>query len=256
MNNLTTIFEKISENYDKGFINLKGTISKDLKDFLSSLNYKVYYAWTKKHGERTQIKWHGRRIKMLNNEEKLLYIKGYVLGKFGNLKRESGEFAYTHSLGMEEILKQTPNLNTYELRAVALLHDIIEDTNTSLLDLKKDIPFLEPEILRAVNSLTKYNGMSLEDSLLLAQGDSLGRVIKGLDRYQNALTTYNTNSQEFISGFIYKSVKFYLPVLKESNNPFIEQLIKELKRLKTYLIPKADKWLKENLTKEQYKILL
>ena len=65
------------------------------------------------------------------------------------------------------------------------------------------------------------------------------------------MTTYgDKNSQEFISGFLYKSIVYYLPALKEVNNPFLPALIQELKRLNNELTPIAEEWLIKELKKQ------
>ena len=174
-------------------------------------------------------------------------VLDFAKRKHANQIRRSGEPVINHPIGVANILKEAGFSEKFQI--IALLHDTLEDTDTTvdeLFVLTKD-----NEIVNAVISLTKTNEMSLEESIENAKNNRFGKIIKGADRLQNAMTTYgDKNSQEFISGFIYKSIVYYLPALKEVNNPFLPALIKELKRLNNELIPVAEEWLIKELKKQ------
>ena len=174
-------------------------------------------------------------------------VLDFAKRKHANQIRRSGEPVINHPIGVANILKEAGFSEKFQI--IALLHDTLEDTDTTvdeLFVLTKD-----NEIVNAVISLTKTNEMSLEESIENAKNNSFGKIIKGADRLQNAMTTYgDKNSQEFISGFLYKSIVYYLPALKEVNNPFLPALIQELKRLNNELIPVAEEWLIKELKKQ------
>lgn len=188
-------------------------------------------------------------------DEQLIRVKDYVKEAFKGMTRLSGEPVYTHSFQMQEILKERDYDNNFQ--AVALLHDIIEDTEKTYDDLKIDLPFLTDSIILGVASLTKEDDMTLEESLQNAKNNEYGKVIKGVDRLQNALTTYKyRNTQKFISGFLYKSIKFYIPVLEEVDNEFLPDLRRELLRLNEALSPSFINLLKKNIGEDYIKSCL
>ena len=64
----------------------------------------------------------------------------------------------------------------------------------------------------------------------------------------NAKTTYkDKNTQEFISGFIFKSMVYYVPTLKEVENEYLDELMQELHRLYLEMIPEAVDWVDKKL---------
>lgn len=136
---------------------------------------------------------------------------------------------------------------------VGLMHDLLEDTDTTIDDL---IALTNrPDLVRGVISLTKTDKMTLEESIADAKMDYFGRVIKGADRYQNALTTYtDKNTQEFISGFIVKTMVYYVPALIEVDNPFIKPLMKEIKRLYMEMCDEALEWVDNKLAEKDIDI--
>lgn len=63
------------------------------------------------------------------------------------------------------------------------LHDIVEDTPTTLTDLlEHGIP---PEVVRAVDAVTRREGESYDDLITRAAADPLGRVVKIADNESN-----------------------------------------------------------------------
>lgn len=158
--------------------------------------------------------------------------------------RQSGEPVINHPVGVANILKGSGYGEDYQV--VGLFHDLIEDTDTTKEELLEFLIPLTPlayDIVDGVVSLTKTDDMTLEESLQNAKVNKYGKVIKGADRLQNALTTYlDKNSQEFISGFLYKTFVYYLPILVEVENIYIQPLIQEMRRLYNGLIPKAKEW--------------
>lgn len=180
--------------------------------------------------------------------EKYNRVLEFVKMKHNGQVRRSGEPAINHPIGVAEIMKNAGFSEKYQI--TGLCHDLLEDTNTTIDELLEILDG-DTEILNAVISLTKTDDMTLEESINNAKNNNIGKYIKGADRYQNAITTYeDKNSQEFISGFIYKTLVYYMPALKEVNNPFIPQLNKELNRLYCALIPEAVEWLDVELKKK------
>ncbi|HEU3761031.1 TPA: GTP pyrophosphokinase [Streptococcus pneumoniae] len=75
-------------------------------------------------------------------------------------------------------------VTTDEEKAVAYLHDVIEDTTLTLLDLKKE--GFSKNIIEAVNILTKKKGQDYQSYLNLVKTNELARVVKLADLRHNS----------------------------------------------------------------------
>ena len=73
---------------------------------------------------------------------------------------------------------------TDEEKAVAYLHDVIEDTSLTLLDLKKE--GFSKNIVEAVDILTKKKGQDYQSYLNLVKKNELARVVKLADLRHNS----------------------------------------------------------------------
>jgi (p)ppGpp synthase/HD superfamily hydrolase len=81
-------------------------------------------------------------------------------------------------------LKVMLRMTTLEERIVAVLHDVVEDCEISLDDLRKE-GFSE-EVLSAIESVTKAPGESYEDFVERAAQNPIGRVVKLADLQENS----------------------------------------------------------------------
>lgn len=81
-------------------------------------------------------------------------------------------------------LKVMLRMTTLEERIVAVLHDVVEDCEISLDDLRKE-GFSE-EVLSAIESVTKVPGESYEDFVERAAQNPIGRVVKLADLEENS----------------------------------------------------------------------
>ena len=75
-------------------------------------------------------------------------------------------------------------VTTDEEKAVAYLHDVIEDTTLTLLDLKKED--FSKNIIEAVDILTKKKGQDYQSYLNLVKTNELARVVKLADLRHNS----------------------------------------------------------------------
>ncbi|VML74805.1 guanosine polyphosphate pyrophosphohydrolases/synthetases (COG0317) [Streptococcus pneumoniae] len=75
-------------------------------------------------------------------------------------------------------------VTTDEEKAVAYLHDVIEDTTLTLLDLKKE--GFSKNIIEAVDILTKKKGQDYQSYLNLVKTNELARVVKLADLRHNS----------------------------------------------------------------------
>lgn len=74
-------------------------------------------------------------------------------------------------------------VKTDEEKAVAYLHDVIEDTSLTLLDL--EMFGLSKNIIEAVDILTKKKGQDYQSYLSLIKTNELARVVKLADLQHN-----------------------------------------------------------------------
>ena len=81
-------------------------------------------------------------------------------------------------------LKVMLRMTSLEERIVAVLHDVVEDCEISLDDLRKE-GFSE-EVLTAIASVTKVPGESYEDFVERAAQNPIGRVVKLADLEENS----------------------------------------------------------------------
>jgi (p)ppGpp synthase/HD superfamily hydrolase len=80
-------------------------------------------------------------------------------------------------------LRMMTRMKTYEAMMVAVLHDIVEDTDTSLAHLRQE-GFPEP-VVAAVNALSRRDGESYEDFTVRAGANPLARPVKIADLEDN-----------------------------------------------------------------------
>lgn len=76
------------------------------------------------------------------------------------------------------------NCNTYEEKITALLHDVIEDTDVTLDDLRKE-GFPE-DIITAVDTVTKKKGQDYFEYLAKVKGNRIARAVKINDIMHNS----------------------------------------------------------------------
>ncbi|MBK5533842.1 HD domain-containing protein [Pseudomonas sp. TH08] len=81
-------------------------------------------------------------------------------------------------------LKVMMRMSSLEQRIVAVLHDVVEDCDISLEDLRQE-GFSE-QVLTAIAAVTKVPGESYEDFVERAGQDPIGRVVKLADLEENS----------------------------------------------------------------------
>lgn len=75
-------------------------------------------------------------------------------------------------------------VNTEQEKAVALLHDVIEDSDITAADLFASV--LSNEVVTAVQILTKKKGQSYQEYLGKVKSNNLARVVKLADLKHNS----------------------------------------------------------------------
>lgn len=104
-----------------------------------------------------------------------------IIGHSG-VKRENGEPYINHPLRVARKL-QDAGMDS-SIVAVALLHDVVEDSDYTLDDLRRK-GFSE-EIVDAVDSVTKRDGEPYEEAIKRALSNEIGRIVKLSDNLDNS----------------------------------------------------------------------
>ena len=103
-------------------------------------------------------------------------------------------------------------MKTEEEKIVAILHDVIEDSNTTLQDLKEQ--GFNNEIINAIDILTKKDNMDYFDYIKLVKTNDLARKVKLADLKHNLLEERlkNNNSWKNILFYKYNKAKQELEI--------------------------------------------
>lgn len=105
----------------------------------------------------------------------------------GQIDKGGAEY-YLHPFHVAEKCK------SIDAKIVALLHDVVEDTDITLADLSK---FFEPVIIEAVDAITKQNGISYDAYLSRVKKNPLAREVKIQDLMHNSdLSRLNEVTEE------------------------------------------------------------
>jgi GTP diphosphokinase / guanosine-3',5'-bis(diphosphate) 3'-diphosphatase len=90
-----------------------------------------------------------------------------------NLRRKSGEPYIIHPISVAKIVNQEIGLGAKSI-AVALLHDIVEDTDYSLEDVEKEFG---PKIASLIDGLTKISGTYNKESSSSMQAENFRKML-------------------------------------------------------------------------------
>jgi (p)ppGpp synthase/HD superfamily hydrolase len=125
--------------------------------------------------------------------------KAYIIGRTAHSrqKRRNGESYFVHPSRVAE------NVDTEEEKAVAYLHDTIEDTGIKAHHLRRaGIP---EYIICAVLCLTKKKAEPWEQYIRRVRSNHLARVVKFFDSLDNFRDCKPQKRQEYLDNFIFLS---------------------------------------------------
>ena len=94
----------------------------------------------------------------------------------GQTRKYSGKPYVSHPFAVSE------RVETLDQKVVAILHDVPEDTNKTLDDLREHFP---EHIVEAIDHLTRREGESYKDFVLRAKENDIARVVKIADIQHN-----------------------------------------------------------------------
>jgi len=90
-----------------------------------------------------------------------------------NMRRKSGEPYIIHPISVAKIVNQEIGLGAKSI-AVALLHDVVEDTEYSLEDVKRDF---DPKIASLIDGLTKISGTYNKENSSSLQAENFRKML-------------------------------------------------------------------------------
>ncbi len=90
-----------------------------------------------------------------------------------NMRRKSGEPYIIHPISVAKIVNREIGLGAKSI-AVALLHDVVEDTDYSLEDVKRDF---DPKIAMLIDGLTKISGTYNKDNSSSLQAENFRKML-------------------------------------------------------------------------------
>ena len=153
----------------------------------------------------------------MDDSERLQRALIFAKEKHNGQKRIGGDDYITHPLAVLEIVKSQGFDENYQI--AALFHDLLEDTDATEEEILK---CASPEILDAVNLLTKKKGYDMAEYIGAIKSNPIAFAVKAADRLHNLQCAIITN-EEFKRKYILETVDWYLDF-----SPEIRKAVKRL----------------------------
>ena len=141
----------------------------------------------------------------------------FAKAKHKGQKRIGGDDYITHPIAVCEIVKNQGFDENHQI--AALFHDLLEDTDATQEEILK---FGSPEILEAVNLLTKKKGYDMSEYISEIKRNQIAFAVKAADRLHNLQCAIVTD-EEFKRKYILETVDWYLDF-----SPEIRKAVKRL----------------------------
>ena len=140
----------------------------------------------------------------MDDSESLQLALEFAKAKHEGQKRIGGDDYITHPIAVCEIVKSQGLDKNYQI--AALFHDLLEDTDTTQEEILK---YGSPEILEAVNLLTKQKGYDMAEYVSAIKQNSIAFAVKAADRLHNLQCAIITD-EEFKRKYILETVDWYM----------------------------------------------
>lgn len=139
----------------------------------------------------------------------------------GQKRKNTGEDYITHPIAVADIaveefkasyhwqyFKSDPDSIIRKIRMVALLHDVVEDTNLTIDELTKEFPDIH--ILSALNLLTRKKSQTYYEFIMniKMKGNVIAQIVKIADLIHN--------SSDLAEGSLKDKYRFALHILKQN----------------------------------------
>lgn len=148
--------------------------------------------------------------------------------------RASGEPYYTHPVAVAAILAEM-KLDTVSL-VTAILHDTIEDTDTTLKDLRDKFGDQVADLVNGVSKLTKIEGQSAQGKqaenfrkLLIAMSEDIRvLLVKLADRLHNMRTLHHFKNADKQKRIARETLEIYAPLAERIGTHNIKEELEDL----------------------------
>ena len=141
-------------------------------------------------------------------EERLIKIVGIASDALADVKNKFGRNAIDHAVKVA--LKST----TEDEFVVSMLHDVIEDTDLTLEDLKDE---LNSQELTALGHITRRDGENYFDYIRRVSENELATKVKLLDLRDNMDLTYYDEVKEEHLSLLNRYLKAYKMLKKDED---------------------------------------
>lgn len=160
------------------------------------------------------------------------------------LTRKSGEPSISHPIRITNALLSL-NIDDETILAVAVLHDVLEDTDLTRDDLLKHF---NKEIVDAVDLLTKKEGLSEEEYYANICTNPCASIVKIADRCHNVSTMYFFTREKTLS-YIEETEEYIIPLCSDvSNNyPYLSNYVYSMKYHIESILETSKRFLYEDL---------
>ncbi len=142
--------------------------------------------------------------------------------KHRDQKRRDGSPYIYHPLNAARIVKNAGFGYAYQIAAV--LHDILEDTDTT----EEMLGIFGPEVVRAVVLLTRPEGADETEYLSALKKDPVAAVVKSADKIDNLSDSVLLGDPAFFSYYLEKADRYY----KNSLSKAVDEVILRAERFK------------------------
>lgn len=172
-------------------------------------------------------------------EQEILLEKAYMVAELAHKgqTRDDGTPYFEHPKRVAELVSHY--YNSEEIKIVAVLHDVLEDTSIDYEYLDKYFGHFADDVLL----LTKKEGESFETYLNnIVEGSIYARYTKIADRLDNIKDLKNCPDKNKVIKYIKETEEIFIPVMnkekfKKSNNyqKILSSLIGEIKNAKLFI---------------------
>lgn len=137
----------------------------------------------------------------------------YATEKHEGQKRVGGEDYISHPLGLCVILYVTNNLTLPNI-IVALLHDVLEDTDSTEAEMKSMVDITDEEMY-AVKLLTKGKGYNMEDYMSKIAQNEIAKIVKIADRIHNLQSSIIEEvTDSFRNRYLVETKQYFIDMAK------------------------------------------
>ncbi len=158
-------------------------------------------------------------------------IVEFVQQVHGNDKRIQ-ECQLVHLYRCFLILNQTLGYQDPDVMAAALLHDVIEDTDTTLDKVER---LTNKHVRQLVDECTSPDDVIDNHAFLkkIKASSRDGQMVKLVDRLDNcrAMQCIKDSHTDFVTRYAQKTVDFFLPIAKDVSVPLHKMLLAEAQKI-------------------------